>query len=198
MPHLVLLGDSIFANAAYVSGGPDVVTQLRALLPAGWRATLGAVDGAVIDDVRRQVAGMPADATHLVVSVGGNDALAHAGLLDRKASSSSQVLGWFADAVEDFESRYRRTLGALDARGLPLAICTIYNGNLGEPTQRLATTALALFNDVITRVAIERELPLIELRRACTEPADYANAIEPSVQGGARIAHAIVTTLLPG
>ena len=45
MPHLVLLGDSIFDNAAYTAGGPDVVTQLRAQLPPGWSATLAAVDG---------------------------------------------------------------------------------------------------------------------------------------------------------
>src|SRR5690349_5483722 len=31
--HVVLLGDSIFDNAAYVGGGPDVITQLRAALP---------------------------------------------------------------------------------------------------------------------------------------------------------------------
>jgi hypothetical protein len=36
MGHLVLLGDSVFDNAAYVGGGPDVVAQLRARLPTGW------------------------------------------------------------------------------------------------------------------------------------------------------------------
>ncbi|PYX58528.1 MAG: lipase, partial [Acidobacteria bacterium] len=29
MPHLVLLGDSIFDNSQYTSGGPDVVSQVR-------------------------------------------------------------------------------------------------------------------------------------------------------------------------
>src|SRR5688500_14337329 len=53
--HVVLLGDSIFDNGAYVSGGPDVVAHLRAMLPRGWEATLLAVDGAVIDDVFRQL-----------------------------------------------------------------------------------------------------------------------------------------------
>jgi hypothetical protein len=47
MGHVVLLGDSIFDNAAYVRGGPDVVKQLRAKLPLDWRASLVAVDGAV-------------------------------------------------------------------------------------------------------------------------------------------------------
>lgn len=42
MPHVALLGDSIFDNAAYVAGGPDVAWQLRERLPEGWRATLNA------------------------------------------------------------------------------------------------------------------------------------------------------------
>ena len=42
MPRVILLGDSIFDNAAYVAGGPDVATQLRAILPPGWDARLNA------------------------------------------------------------------------------------------------------------------------------------------------------------
>ena len=195
MPHICLLGDSIFDNAAYVSGGPDVVTQLRAALPTGWKATLLAVDGAVIDDVHPQLTRLPVDATHLVVSAGGNDALGHTDLLERRATSSPQVLGWLADAAEAFETRYRRMLDALLARRLPLTLCTVYNGNLGVPSQRLATTALAVFDDVILRCATERSLAVIELRLVCTEPSDYANPIEPSVQGGAKIARAIARAL---
>ena len=191
MPHVVLLGDSIFDNAAYVRGGPDVVAQLAAALPAPWRATLLAVDGAVIADVGRQLARLPADATHLVLSVGGNDALGHVDLLSRRASSSAEVLGWFADAVDAFEGRYRQLLARVQATGLPATLCTIYNGNLGPPTQRPATVALALFNDAIQRLAAAHRFPVIELRHVCTAPADYANPIEPSVQGGSKIARAI-------
>jgi lysophospholipase L1-like esterase len=198
MPHVVLLGDSIFDNASYVGGGPDVVTHLRGALPSGWSATLAAVDGAVIDGVARQLARVPADATHLVVSAGGNDALGYSSLLDRRASSSAQVLEWFADAVDQFAARYRRMLDLVVARGLPTTICTIYNGNLGPPAQRLATTALALFNDAIQRAANERRLAVIELRRVCDQPGDYANPIEPSVQGGAKIARAIASVVTGG
>jgi hypothetical protein len=200
MPHIVLLGDSIFDNAAYVRGGPDVVTQLAALVPAGWRATLAAVDGAVISGVERQLARVPADAPHLVVSAGGNDALGHADLLERRASSSAEVLGALADAATAFEGRYRRMLDVVTARGLPVTLCTIYNGNLGPPMQRLATVALAVFNDAILRLGAERALRVIELRLVCTEAADYANPIEPSVRGGEKIARAIAGAVdaLPG
>jgi hypothetical protein len=37
-----------------------------------------------------------------------------------------------------------------------------------------------------------RGLDIIELRAVCTEPADYANPIEPSGRGGARIAAAVL------
>ena len=76
--HVTLLGDSIFDNSRYVPGGSPVVDQLHRL-PRGWRATLLAVDGAVAADVPSQLARLPADATHLVVSAGGNDALGAGG-----------------------------------------------------------------------------------------------------------------------
>src|SRR5580658_10352230 len=75
MGHIVLLGDSIFDNARYVPDRPPVIEQLRRGLPPGWKATLLAVDGDVTADVAGQMASLPGDATHLFVSVGGNDAL---------------------------------------------------------------------------------------------------------------------------
>jgi hypothetical protein len=195
--HVVLLGDSIFDNAAYVRGGPDVGTQLQALLPPGARATLLAVDGDGTSDVERQAARIPADATHLVLSVGGNDALGHVGLLSRRARSGAEVLEWFAEAVDDFEIDYARLLDLLARRALPLVVCTIYNGNLAEAERRAARAALAIFNDAIQRAARARGLSVLELRHVCTEAGDYANPIEPSVQGGARIAAAIVRALGP-
>jgi lysophospholipase L1-like esterase len=196
MPHVVLLGDSIFDNGAYTNGGPDVVTQLRELLPAGWRATLGAVDGATTEDFAPQVDALPDDATHLVVSLGGNDALGHLDLLDRYVRSSAEVLGDLADAAAAFEKRYRRAVGAVLANRLPTAVCTIYNGNFPDADfQRLASTALTVFNDVIIRVAFEHGVDIIDLRLVCNEPQDYANPIEPASRGGAKIAQAIATAL---
>jgi lysophospholipase L1-like esterase len=191
--HVALLGDSIFDNAAYVAGGPDVVSQLARALPAGWSATLCAVDGAVVADVERQLARVPRDATHLVVSVGGNDALGHIDLLTRPARSAAEVLAMLRDASGPFEERYRRMLAAVLRRGLAATVCTIYNGNFPDSlTQRLASTALTVFNDAILRAAIETGTPVIEMRLVCDEPADYANPIEPSVRGGGKIARAVV------
>jgi hypothetical protein len=102
MRHIVLLGDSVFDNAAYVAGGPDVIEQLRERLPAGWRATLRAVDGSVIRSVARQLHLLPPEASHLVISVGGNDALGHAGVLDETTRSMADALDRLAGIRDQF------------------------------------------------------------------------------------------------
>lgn len=192
MPHLVLLGDSIFDNAAYVEGGPDVVRQVREALPPDWRASLRAVDGATISDVHGQAPGIPADATHLVLSAGGNDALGFVDILDRPARSFSEVLDTLSAIGEGFERQYGQVVAELLELGLPLVLCTVYNGWLpGREVQRRAKTALTVFNDAILRTASAHGLGVIELRHVCTEAGDYANPIEPSVQGGRKIARAI-------
>jgi len=196
MPHVLLLGDSIFDNAAYVGGGPDVVTQLRPLLPQGWQATLRAVDGAVTSGVPRQVQQLPPGSSHLVVSVGGNDALRYSGVLDEGARSVAGAVNLLAEVREQFQREYRAMLDAVLAKKLPTAVSTIYDARYPDPLrQRLVVTGLTLFNDVITREAFTRGLPLLDLRLICDEAGDYANPIEPSVQGGAKISAAIVTLL---
>jgi len=193
---VVLLGDSIFDNGAYTSGGPDVTAQLRSLLPGGWTVGLVAVDGARVEDVFRQLERLPAEASHLVLSVGGNDALAHGEILEGPAASAPQLLGFLADAAESFERRYRRLVDRLLEQELPLTVCTIYNGNFPDPGfQRLASTALCIFNDPILRIAFEQRLTVIDLRLVCNEAADYANPIEPSSRGGAKIAGTILRWL---
>ena len=41
MAHVILIGNSVFDNGAYVVGGPDVVRQLRECLPAGGLMSYG-------------------------------------------------------------------------------------------------------------------------------------------------------------
>jgi len=191
--HVVLLGDSIFDNAAYVAGAPDVVRQVRQRLPSRSKATLAAVDGSKIGDVRRQLRRVPADATHLVLSVGGNDALGSSDFLIAPARSTAEALSGLADIGSEFERGYLAMLEDVLARGLPTAICTVYYPRFPDATlQKVAVAALTVFNDCIVRAAFAHGLPLLDLRLICTEEADYANPIEPSARGGEKIAQAIV------
>ena len=192
-PHIVLLGDSIFDNGRYVTPGPDVVRQLREVLPAGWRATLRAADGATTAGVEAQLRAIPEDATHLVVSIGGNDALQNLDLLTLRVTSSAQALSAFAARLAVFEHAYRSAIRSVLALGRMTALCTIYNGNLDEADATPARMGIALFNDVILRTALAEEVDALDLRDVCRDPGDYANPIEPSVRGGAKIARAIAT-----
>jgi len=192
MKHVVLLGDSIFDNKRYVGEEPDVIDELKADLPAGWTASLNALDGSTTLDIAGQLKRLPPDATHLVVSVGGNDALEHKNLLDEKASSVSEALDKLGKIRTEFQANYRAMLDHLLAVKLPAAVCTIYEAHYKDPdTHRIAATGLSVFNDIITREAFARGLPLIDLRLIVTVDDDYANDVEPSSKGGAKIARAI-------
>jgi hypothetical protein len=180
-------------NGIYVRPEPDVVNQLRKLLPAGWKATRLALDGSVIDDVANQLSDLPGDATHLVLSIGGNDLLLSAEVLLRTpVALSSEAFLLLAREIGVFESRYRSALEACLERGLPLVVCTIYNGNSPDQQfQTLARVVVAAYNDSILRLAREEGLRTIDLRFVCTRPEHYANEIEPSARGGRKIARAI-------
>ena len=191
MTHVVLLGDSIFDNRVYVALEPDVRHQLQARLGTSWGVTLLAVDGDVTADVKRQLQRVPEGATHLVISVGGNDALGHASLLGERAGSVAEAVERLARAQSSFAAAYAEMIDAVLKLGISSSVCTIYDANYPEPHRRLVVTALTLFNDVITRAAFSHGLPLIDLRLICREPSDYANPIEPSAQGGDKIAAAI-------
>jgi hypothetical protein len=196
--HIVLLGDSIFDNAAYAGREPSVLEHLHSILPSGWRASLCAVDGARVADLPEQIRRIPADATHLVLSIGGNDALANRDLLATRVTSTTEALGLFGERSGRFESSYREAVAQVLASGKPLTLCSIYNGNLDPSEARIARIALMIFNDAILRVAFEHELDLIDLRLVCSDPEDYANPIEPSGPGGRKIAQSIVNACAGG
>lgn len=198
MTHVVLLGDSVFDNGHYVRPGePDVFAQLQTKLPKGWRATMRAVDGAVTASIERQLAGLPEDASHLILSIGGNDALGNSGILREGARSVAEVMTRIADVRESFERSYRKMLNFVTGYRLPTAVCTIYDTRFPNPQERRqVVAALSVFNDVITREAFSRKLALIDLRLICSENDDYANPIEPSAKGGDKIASAIAQVVM--
>ena len=190
----MLLGDSIFDNAAYLAAGTlDVVRQVRQQFPYESKATLAAVDGSKMRDVRKQLRSLPTDATHLVLSVGGNDALGSSDFLTASSRSTAETLLGLADIGDEFERTYFAMLTEVLAQGLPTAVCSVYYPRFPEATfQKVAVTALTVFNDCIIRAAFAHSLPLLDLRLICTEEGDYANSIEPSARGGEKIARAIV------
>ena len=202
MNQILLLGDSIFDNGAYVHrdrGEEPVLDQLRGLLSAGWDVTLAARDGNRTGDVCRQLDGAPADASHLVISVGGNDALAQSNMLGEPAGSVGEALMTLARAREQFRREYREMLNAVLALGKATVVCTIYDRlSLGAALgvtvpDEVVQAAVAMFNDVIIAEAVAWRVPVLDLRRICDDPRDYSDIfpIEPSAAGSRKFARAI-------
>ena len=212
MVHVILSGDSIFDNKPYVQPGePDVTTQVNAILPEDSKATRLAVDGDVTEDIYRQLQSLPNDATHLFISVGGNDALGGINVFTEPVANVGEALIYVNTMRNQFETRYKEMLQHALSQQLPLTVCSIYyprfhsqnlervfpdgNGVNGETFQQMAMAALANFNDVIFRQAFQLKVPLIDLRVLCDEDENFANPIEPSAVGGQKIARAIVDML---
>src|SRR5215212_1925647 len=194
MKHIVLLGDSVFDNAAYVGPQePDVRCQLQALLEPGAHASLLARDGSVLGDIPAQLRKLPGDATHIVISAGGNDALAVSGVLDETADSVAGALDRLATEADHFSRKYFEMLQNALAHTSSMAVCTIYQPRYPDPNRRrIAAAALSLLNDHITKQAFAAGVTLIDLRLICDRDDDFANPIEPSSKGGAKIASAMV------
>lgn len=192
-PHVILLGDSIFDNGPYVPAEMDTTSShLRRCLPDGWRVKLLAVDGHLTRDVERQLPGLPQDASHLLVSAGGNDALqvaARWGLLanQRFGAVARQLAGY----QQQFRREYHAMLQAVLVHNLPTAVCTVYTAVPGLPEEQVA--ALSYYNDVIVEEAARARVAVVDLRQVCEVEEDFSprSPIEPSSEGGRKIARAL-------
>ncbi|CAN7753675.1 SGNH/GDSL hydrolase family protein [Variovorax sp. LjRoot84] len=196
MNSIVLAGDSVFDNSSYTAGQPDVISHLRNLAPPDWRLTLAAIDGATTNDIQDQLATVPESASHLVLSVGGNDAMLKVQILDASVSSMTDALRLLSDTIEEFDFHYRKAIDACMRLEIPLTVCTIYHGYFPDRDfQKRAIVALTLFNDVILKCAKRNRLELIDLRDVCNSSDDFVRQIEPSASGGGKIAHSIFQSL---
>ncbi|SVA69886.1 uncharacterized protein METZ01_LOCUS122740 [marine metagenome] len=208
MKHIILAGDSIFDNGSYVHGDPDVTQQVKNVLDPIDKVTLLAIDGDITIGVASQLKQLPDDATHLFVSVGGNDALHVLHTLQNQVNSIGEGFLEFHSIKNDFERKYTAMLNSALSFELPTTLCTIYKpcfnhseldrvsdylgyGISNEILQKVATTALPIFNDIIFQEAVKAGTPLIDLRLIFDNAADYANPIEPSAIGGMKMAKII-------
>ena len=209
MKHIVLLGDSIFDNSPYVEPGElDVPNQLRTLVKSDCKVTHLAVDGHVISDIRNQLRSLPSDATHLFVSVGGNDGLGHLSIFNEPVDTIGDALQKMFLIGENFKKEYSSMLDNVLTYKLPTTVCNIYYPRFfsnslervvsylpmmvdGEKLQQMTMAAETIFNDIIMFEVFKRNLPLIDLRILCNDDKDFANPIEPSCIGGLKIAKVI-------
>ena len=161
---------------------PEVAVEMRA------------VDGAVARDVAERLDATPLpDDAAVFLSCGGNDALGRIQLLDPgQQMAFPEAMVVLRTVREAFRAEYAPLLARLAGRRV--MVCTIYNPNFTGTEasfQEPAEGALSAFNDVIQSEALAQGFDVLDLRRIFTDPADYANPIEPSAMGGAKIAAAV-------
>lgn len=191
MSQIALLGDSILDNARYVAAGQAVVDHVRQALGTASSCNLVAVDGDTTRNVHAQLQRLPADTTHLVLSVGGNDALAWLPTLNQPAGSVMEALDHLQRIQGEFRQHYEALLEQIRLVNKPTLVFTIYDAVPGLTPALKA--ALSLFNDVVLRTAMRHPFDIIELRDLLTQPEDYSSVspIEPSEQAGKKLASAI-------
>jgi len=143
-------------------------------------------------DIASQLPHLGVEADIAMLSVGGNDAIEHIGILEPRTCLSTEVLRKLADIADDFGHRYTKVLAQLRPRVRRLVPCTIYEPPMGDATTaRLARIPLSLLNDQILRRSLALGLDVLDLRAVCTASSDFVMEIEPSAAGAMKIALAI-------
>lgn len=182
--HLVLLGDAL-QNIDLGKGQAESALVPRPRNP--WKLT-------VIQppEVLRpgRVRAIPTGVTHIGICVDGGWAIEASGLLKGRAQSIRDALDTLAAAADEFEDVFARLIAAATEAGVPTIVCTLVPARYVEPSQeRVAATALAIFNDRILRRTIAAHLSIVELRLICDEDSDYASETLLSHAGVRKVAN---------
>jgi len=80
----------------------------------------------VTADIPKQLRQIPRLATHIVASIGGNDAIRASGVIDERATSVAAALDRLAAIRDEFERNYRTVIDLLLEQSLPVALFSIY------------------------------------------------------------------------
>lgn len=192
---IALVGDSIFDNQRYVGKNQAVIDHLNNKMPKTWSAKLYAQDGAMCQHIPQQVDKV-SGCSHLILSIGGNDALSYSSIVNKTVDTISEALFHLSYIRDKFEKSYKSSLCIAKTACNNVFICTIYDSvpNLSKDLK----TALALFNERILFIASEFDLPIIDLRVICKDSKCYSDVsvIEPSNYGGELISSAIINAII--
>ena len=221
--NILLLGDSIIDNRSYVLKDElDVTAHLKKLYSdhPNVSITNNAVDGDTMYDLKNNHLDTPdiEEASHIIVSIGGNDLLHNISFLQR-TSELSKIMGkdarigkWgvkelnpsrnrvfeetYFEIIKPFKKQYETIVANLSSHRANLLLCTVYEGDLVDSDEfsdvnNSSKTMVSIFNDIVYRTANKCGAEVLELRDIFVRPEDYANPIEPSHIGGGKLAKAI-------
>jgi len=182
--HLVLLGDAL-QNIDLGKGQAETALVPQPRNP--WKLTV-----LQPPEVLRQgrVRAIPTEVTHIAICVDGGWAIETSGLLQGSARTIREALDTLAWAADEFENMFACLIAAATEAGVPTIVCTLVPARYVELSQqRVAATALAIFNDRLLRRAVAARLSVVELRLVCDEDGDYASETLLSHAGVRKVAN---------
>ncbi|MEK7437714.1 MAG: SGNH/GDSL hydrolase family protein [Pseudomonadota bacterium] len=189
--HVVLLGDALLDAYSSIDKTPGKFES--SVLPGTrddeWKLS-------VVSETELEREGharaLPKDATHAMIFIEGNHAIEQSGLLDQRPDALGQTLEQLSFAADEFERTLERLIDVAQAARLVIMVCTMFQPNYKDPVrQRIASAALALFNDRVTKRAAAAHVSLIDLRLVCNEPEDYDRPTLLSKRGVQKVANVI-------
>ena len=175
--YIVLLGDSVLNNSNYVKENESIEQMLNAQTET--QITSLAQDGAVLQDVFAQIDKIPLEwnqpTTYIFLSIGGNDLL---------NNSLSEIY------IHKLIEQYKLLIATIITR-LPSA--NLYLLTLYYPT----SAKYESYNEYISlwNKNVEELMPssnIIYLQNIINQESDLVYQIEPSSNGGKKIAEAIL------
>ena len=220
---ILLLGDSIIDNKSYVLDGElDVTAHLKKLYSDQPDVFIinNAVDGDTMYNIEYNHLDTPEveEASHIIVSIGGNDLLHNISFLQTTSELSKDMgkdarIGKWGrrelnpsrnkvfeetsfEIIKPFTKQYETIVANLSNHRAKLLLCTVYEGDLVDSDEfsdvnNSSKTMVSLFNDIVYRTANKYSADVLELREIFVRSEDYANPIEPSHIGGGKLAKAM-------
>lgn len=204
-PKVILLGDSILNNTSYVPSGESVISYLRQSYQKD--LYVYAQDGASINDVYRQLddyldSDLEDKGTHVVISVGGNN------ILNALRTNSLND-----EMIDRFVNQYIKMIEHISVKfpSIHAHVLNIYYPE--EEVYKKIAKYIKRWNDSIKAFVLgfnEKDeeqnkykgknknkgrtlkIDIIRIDGLLTKDEDFSHEIEPSAEGGRKIADAII------
>lgn len=184
---IILLGDSIFKNNAYVPYGSSIEAQFKNKAPKKELLCL-AQDNSSIMDVYNQVEQIPEEynnsRTHIFLSVGGND------ILQNYVYEYNDVDNM--DLLNNGFTEYKKLIQSIQNK-MPNAKLTILDIYYPDNTRfKSFYPIISEWNKLIYDYAKKRNIRVIKISSTLKGADDFSFAIEPSSIGGNKIVNELL------
>lgn len=182
--HIVLIGDSILNNSAYVAKNKSVPELLKSKMKSKSTVTNVAQDGATVADLYTQLDKVPLDLnspdTSVFISAGGND------ILNKKIKLNSAKLTKLVDNYMAFLKALRVKLGSAKIHVINLYLPSNPRYESYKQTVDKWNTLLNERSNTVGEL-----YNVVDIHSKLNSAGDFVYDIEPSETGSVKIADAI-------